>query len=607
MKAKILITCLLFMATSLYGQTNYVNVAKAGSLQQILEEKDYLNAENLVIAGELNGRDIGVLRALTGSKNFHEYDYVEGLPDVSQPVLKHVDLYDANIVGGGLPYGLQMETATVTPNYVFTWHRANDHVIGPWMFMPYITTTIQSFVMPSSVTQLDDGAFQYCSSLQGFHVNEGVERIGAGCFTMCRSMTRIVLPSSLQSLGELCFNGCEQLATIYCKAQNPPLWENVGMCFDEQTLSGATLVVPEGCAEAYKNSAWGGFAHISEAADMQAEYADIVPAHHEIAPDIVEPRVGKSCAIFVEEAGTLQQLMEDCGATDCETLAVGGQLNGRDILYLRILSGLRNDFQAQNISYMNENGLPQKPGTTLKKLNLLDAHIVSGGGPYLKCRSIADAANTENWLRTSDDVAGESMFDGVWKLSEIVLPATTKTIGDYLCFGCIGLNDAFFVPEGVESIGMFSFYSCRELQTVVLPSSLKTIGKRAFRLCESLSKVYCLSDVPPTLPQGESAFEADVLEQCVLVVPANCAEAYKNAEGWKDFKNVEESGDIAEEVSAFAPSHDAFPNSISGSAVGQPDRAARLYAPNGMSLSQPVRGIYVEKSKSGNIRKRMAK
>ena len=606
----ILLFLCLSWTTSIYAQVNYVNVGRAGTLQQILEQKGYMDSEGLVIAGELNGRDIAVLRALTGSKNYCDFDEAAGLPVVSQPRLKSIDIYDARIVKGGLPYSFGIFDPGSSITYVFTWPITDDDVLGREMFVPYSTTTIKDFVTPSSLKRIDMSAFHGCSLLQTVYISEGVESIGETCFHLCQSLRRVVLPSTLASIGKHAFamnavSGTMQIEQLYCNAAIPPVMADASECFTTETLENCEVYVPAGCGEAYRDSEWGAFTHIIEAENMEALFADMKPQHHDIPVDMVEEEQGPVNMVYMEEAGTLQQLLEEKGMTDSKKLIIGGKINGRDILYLRILAGLRSDFQRPDLSYISNNGFPDKPGTALLRLDLYDANIVGGGGPYLSPRHVTDKADFDKWLRTEDNVAGESMFEDVWRLKEIILPATVRELGDYLFFGSIELDGCYYIPEGVERIGVGVFAHCRELEEIVLPASVAEIGNTTFYDCRKLRTIYSLCTTPPVFNNGNPCFSASLLEEGRLVVPAGCAEAYRNAYGWGSFKNIVEADDIEALVAQYKPQHHDFsvPTAVAPVSSYNDGAGTQVFNLSGMRLTQPARVLNIIRTEDGKTRK----
>ena len=69
---------------------------------------------------------------------------------------------------------------------------------------------------------------------------------------------------------------------------------------------------------------------------------------------------------------------------------------------------------------------------------------------------------------------------------------------------------------------------------------LKKTEYRAFVNCQKLEEIYSLIPNPEKCELAFGAFEETVLNNAQLYVPVGTLEQYKNAKGWKDFKNISE-------------------------------------------------------------------
>ena len=112
---------------------------------------------------------------------------------------------------------------------------------------------------------------------------------------------------------------------------------------------------------------------------------------------------------------------------------------------------------------------------------------------------------------------GEYNFFNCTALESVQLPSTLKSIdgmgagtdlasASYGAFqNCESLTEIFF-PDGLETIEPYAFKNCKSLKSVTLPNSLKTLGKCAFLLCSSLETVsFPVGELTET---GENAFNS---------------------------------------------------------------------------------------------------
>jgi hypothetical protein len=74
-------------------------------------------------------------------------------------------------------------------------------------------------------------------------------------------------------------------------------------------------------------------------------------------------------------------------------------------------------------------------------------------------------------------------------IESVVIPATVKVIGAEAFFSCTSLKSVV-IGAGVEFIGENAFFGCFRLTTVTISSDVKTIGANAFGSCYKLATVY---------------------------------------------------------------------------------------------------------------------
>lgn len=99
------------------------------------------------------------------------------------------------------------------------------------------------------------------------------------------------------------------------------------------------------------------------------------------------------------------------------------------------------------------------------------------------------------------------------------------------------------LPEGLERIeDAEAFGNCRKLTNVTLPSTLTYIGSYTFNSDEGLQEIHCRIEHPTYIyTSGEDIFNGFVdYDNCVLYVPYSCADEYREAEVWRNFKTIVE-------------------------------------------------------------------
>ena len=242
-----------------------IKLDKAGTLpDRISKSKKYL-ITNLKIVGEVNGTDWRFIREMAGC------DYYM---DITDGKLSILDLSDAKIVEGGIPY--------VTASGINDQYTSNDKLGGlalsgcsglTSLTIPSSVTSIgycafegcsglTSLIIPSSVTSIESGAFGFCSSLTSLSIPSSVTSIGDYAFEGCSGLTSLIIPSSVTSIGVEAFSGCSGLTSIYVYPEKlPKLGKDM---FSGCDAKNCKVYVPTGTYDDYWLSEFGYFENIVE-------------------------------------------------------------------------------------------------------------------------------------------------------------------------------------------------------------------------------------------------------------------------------------------------------------------------------------------------------
>lgn len=111
--------------------------------------------------------------------------------------------------------------------------------------------------IPTNLTIVGKGAFEYCYFLKDVVLPSGLTGIGESAFHECKTLREITIPANVNDIRASAFSGCWQLTDVYLLPTTPPTLENKNAFPNNPT----TIHVPHGYLEDYQTaSVWSGLA-----------------------------------------------------------------------------------------------------------------------------------------------------------------------------------------------------------------------------------------------------------------------------------------------------------------------------------------------------------
>lgn len=121
-------------------------------------------------------------------------------------------------------------------------------------------------------------------------------------------------------------------------------------------------------------------------------------------------------------------------------------------------------------------------------------------------------------------------------ITHIVFPDGLKSFSSAALTGYSLLQDTITLPPLIETVPQSTFASCSKIRVLRLPKMLQSIASNAFSRCVSLELIISEAETPPTI--SSNSFNGVDKSTCVVEVPINAVDAYRNAPYWKEFKRI---------------------------------------------------------------------
>ena len=188
-------------------------------------------------------------------------------------------------------------------------------------------------------------------------------------------------------------------------------------------------------------------------------------------------------------------------------------------------------------------------------------------------------------------------FKGCSRLTSLTIHSDVTEIGSFAFEGCTGLKDvSFYINSDFEAYltknhphidvncGIEYYLNGKKITSVVIPSTITTLGEYVFQNCRDLTSVTVSWQSPIS---AGSAFYGVDRSKCTLYVPQGTEQDYWLADVWGDFGKIVEYD----------------PTGIDKVTTSTDAKELSRYSVNGQRLSAPAKGLNIVKYSDGSVKK----
>ena len=331
-------------------------------------------------------------------------------------------------------------------------------------------------------------------SLQVVNLPSSIRRIENNAFRNYRSVAELTLPENVEYIGDGAFAYMPSLRELRMLSKQVPVLGGSSNLTSQKVI----VRIPDGCFHAYRiANNWGNCLLVSK-----------TPV--EITVDVATP--GELGLLALNEAGYLQEINK---------IHVSGELNADDWSNLKGMSNLIEvDLNGVLNTYLPAGQFKDKWAITqvqvpaglqtigagafwcsgIQQIDLPGTLQQINGGAFYECTSLQSVVipdGVSQWGNqeyvTNWGYISNSIFYNCYSLSSVNIPTGVTSIPDGTFYNC-NLQEVV-IPDNIKSIGSNAFYINDYLTRVHLSEGLTTIGERAFSGCWSLDSL----QMPSTL------------------------------------------------------------------------------------------------------------
>jgi hypothetical protein len=373
-------------------------------------------------------------------------------------------------------------------------------------------TSIVEVNITKSMKSVGNYAFKGCTSLETvtFNYNKTVEytcQLSSGVFADCTSLTDVVLSENVMSIGSSAFDGCSALEELIL----PENLTNMGYYMIRGTAI-SSITIPKNVTACSNSGSYNG-----PLAGCKTLNTVIFEDGMEAIPNYV-----MACSAYTSYVETVDipssvKTIGKYAFYNCKSLSIS-ELPGKveniegyafgECTSIEVINIPKSIKSVGNYAFK---GCTNLEAVTFNYNKTVEYTCQLSSGVFADCTSLTDVVLSENVMSI-----GSSAFNGCSALEELILPENLTSMGYYMIqgtaissitipknvttcsnsgsyngplAGCKTLNTVIFedgmttIPAYIMACGGYTSY----VETVIIPSSIISIGNYAFYNCNKMT------------------------------------------------------------------------------------------------------------------------
>lgn len=154
-------------------------------------------------------------------------------------------------------------------------------------------------------------------------------------------------------------------------------------------------------------------------------------------------------------------------------------------------------------TYDNSTTSNWKPGALFTSVVIPKEVVSLDGNAFQNSKQLETVTFESGSAFTS---CGNNTFRTCTALQSVVFPSTLRTLGAFTFHGCASLQSVN-LPEGMTTITASLFEGCQALSSITIPSTVTSIGNGAFLNCKTLTSI--------VIPSGVTTLNESVFSTCI--------------------------------------------------------------------------------------------